>query len=206
MKRVRISHKAFNNILVGAVVLLGLYIAMAPFYPRFQLWAKNIFDTTEGFAYQGRLAELSGSDIEPKQLPPEENTLLIPDIKLNEKVLEGENISVISDGSSWRLPNTSTPDAGGNTVIIGHRWSYSDPATFYNLDKMEVGDKFSVYWNKEEYVYEVFETKIVPPTRIEIEAPTEDARLTLYTCAPLWTATDRLVVTSKLILAPGEQS
>lgn len=198
-------HRQLNNILAGIAVLLGLYIAFSPFAPNLSLILSSIFDSSNGYSYQGELASLSGESGGDDPIP-EENTLVIPEIFLNETVLEGDSISVIEDGKVWRRPNTSTPDNGGNTVIIGHRWSYNDPATFYHLDKMEIGDKFSVYWNMEEYVYEVTETKVVPATEVSIEEQTEDARLTLYTCTPLWTASERLVVVSKLISSPEARS
>lgn len=204
--KLKLNHKTLNNVLAGVVVLLGLYIAMGPFWPNIELWAKNIFVSNDGYAYSGNLAELSGVTVGDQQPPPDTNTLLIPAIQLKQEVLEGQNIDVIANGNTWHRPESSTPDAGGNTVIVGHRWSYANDSTFYHLDKMKQGDKFSVYWDKEEYVYEVFETKVVPATALEIEAPTDDARLTLYTCTPLWTAKDRLVVVSKLISSPQEQS
>lgn len=200
------SHKQVNDGLSVVAVLLGVYIAVAPFLPNLSLWYKGAFQGGSGYTYQGELASLDGEDVSSEQLPPpEENTLLIPEIFLDQKILEGQTIDVIASGDVWRRPNTSTPDAGGNTVIVGHRWSYNNDGTFYHLDKLEVGDKFSVYWNKQEYVYEVFETKVVPPTEVSIEGTSEESVLTLYTCTPLWTATNRLVVISKLISSP-EQS
>ena len=35
---------------------------------------------------------------------------------------------------------------------------------------------------------------VVTPNQTAIQAPTNDNRLTLYTCTPLWTARNRLVV------------
>ncbi len=204
---IKFNHKIANNILAVAVVLFGLYIALGPFWPNVELWTKNTFSVTDGYNYSGQLAELSGVDISDNQADiPEENTLLIPVIKIDQKILEGRSISVIAEGQTWRRPGTSTPDAGGNTVIVGHRWSYGSDATFYHLDKLKVGDKFSVYWNEQEYVYEVFETKVVSANEVAIEAPSDEARLTLYTCTPLWTAINRLVVVSRLIASPDGQS
>ena len=49
-----------------------------------------------------------------------------------------------------------------------------------------------------EYLYTVTEIKEVPASAIEIEAPTDTARLTLYTCTPLWNPVNRLVVIAEL--------
>lgn len=195
-----ITHRRINAGLTIVTVFLGLYIALAPFLPVLELWVSKLIDSTDGYVYQSSLADSANIDNASHLVaPPEENTLLIPSIQLDELILEGGNISVIEDGSVWLRPRTSTPDKGGNTVIVGHRWSYSDPATFYHLNKMEVGERFAVFWDDEEYIYEVFDISVVPPTALEIEAQTDQPILTLYTCTPLWTASDRLVVKSRLI-------
>ncbi|PIS42223.1 MAG: hypothetical protein COT24_04660 [Candidatus Kerfeldbacteria bacterium CG08_land_8_20_14_0_20_40_16] len=54
-------------------------------------------------------------------------------------------------------------------------------------------------WNEKEYHYQVVETKIVNPDQAEIMASTEDTTITLYTCTPLFTTQQRLVVIGKLI-------
>jgi LPXTG-site transpeptidase (sortase) family protein len=57
-----------------------------------------------------------------------------------------------------------------------------------------VGQKLALFWEGKEYLYEVTETKVVEATAVEIEAPTKDKQLTIYTCTPIWTAKQRLVV------------
>lgn len=99
----------------------------------------------------------------------------------------------------WRRPNTSSPDKAGNTVLVAHRFTYNGPAVFYHLDLMKKGHRFAVFWDGKEYDYEVIETKIVEPTAIEIENNTKEPIMTLYTCTPMWTAKQRLVIVSKLI-------
>jgi sortase (surface protein transpeptidase) len=39
----------------------------------------------------------------------------------------------------------------------------------------------------------------VPPDQTQIEAPTTDARLTIFTCTPLWLPKDRLVVVAERV-------
>jgi sortase A len=106
----------------------------------------------------------------------------------------------LSQGA-WRLPETSTPDLGSNTVISGHRYKYLPPnnLTFYLLDKLAAGDIINVVWKNKEYDYRVRESKIVPPTQISILDPTEEPILTLFTCDPIFSEKNRLVVTADLI-------
>jgi sortase A len=127
------------------------------------------------------------------------NHLVIPRLRLDDPILDNPNPATLDQGI-WRRPNTSEPDKGSNTVLSGHRWLYHDPtsAVFYNLDKIKKDDKIVAVWNGKIYVYVVNDIKEVLPTAIEIEDPTNDTRITLYTCTPLWTATHRLVVTAEL--------
>lgn len=128
---------------------------------------------------------------------PMENTLVIPQIGVDGSVVEGTSIDVLKSGF-WHRPNTSTPAKGGNTVIIGHRFLYkTGPKTFYGLDRLNEGDEFALFWEGKEYIYRVFEKKVIEPTEMSIEANTDEPMLTLYTCTPLWTAKQRLVVRAK---------
>jgi sortase A len=130
------------------------------------------------------------------------NVLLIPKIGVDGLVYESEDPVVLNYGI-WRRPQTSTPDRGGNTVFVAHRYLYTTGInTFYHLPKMEVGDQFFVYWQQKQYTYEVFTVDTVLPTEIEIEENTEEPIVTLYTCTPLWTSEYRLVVRARLIEEP----
>ncbi len=186
--------RRFNNVLSLAVIIIGLYIAVTPFIPQVQYWLRD--DSPEAVApYAGELAQSEGSS---SSAPiPAENRLVIPSIGINEPILEGSNIWTINEGGTWRRPNTSNPTEDSNTVIVGHRFYGSEVSTFYHLDKVEVGQKLALYWDQKEIVYEVTEKKIVDPSQVEIEAPTQEKQLTIYTCEPIWTAVNRLVIIAK---------
>lgn len=189
--------RRFNNVLSVIIIGLGLYIALTPFLPQIAYLLRD--DSPEASApYQGVLASSVGSTTQTA--PPKENRLVIPSIQLDEPVVEANSIGAIKDGGTWRRPKTSNPVLGGNTVIVGHRFYGSNTSTFYHLDKVVVGEKLAVYWDGVEYVYEVTETKVVEADAVEIEKQTTDARLTLYTCTPIWTAKQRLVVIAKPII------
>lgn len=119
-------------------------------------------------------------------------------MQLDAEVFEGASIYTLNKGL-WHRPNTSTPDKGGNTVIAGHRFTYTNPhGILYYLDKVSMGDEIGLYWNNVRYLYKVTEIKVVEPTAVQIEDNTADARLTIYTCTPLWSPHQRLVVIAKL--------
>ena len=186
--------RRFNNVLSIVVVILGIYIAASPFLPQISFWLKDKSPEVSA-PYAGALAESVGSTAAEDK--PLDNRLVIPSIQVNEPIIEANGIWAIKDGGAWRRPQTSTPDADGNTVIVGHRFYGNTVSTFYHLDKVAIGQKLALYWEGVEYLYEVVETKVVEATAIEIEAPTKEKQLTLYTCTPIWTASQRLVVIAK---------
>lgn len=190
------SLRKFNNLLSFVVILLGLYITITPLLPQIEYWLRD--KSPEASApYGGDLAKSAGSD--STLPPPIDNRIVIPSIGVNEPIAESSSITAINNGGTWRRPNTSNPPDIDNTVIVGHRYFGNDVSTFYHLDKVEIGQLLAVYWNGEEILYEVVETKVVDPSAVEIEASTSEQQLTLYTCTPIWTARDRLVVIAKPI-------
>lgn len=149
--------------------------------------------------YAGELANAVQSDT--TQAPPQENRIVIPSIGLNEPIYDGNYISVIRDGGTWHRPQTVTPDEAGNSVIVGHRFYGSSVSTFYHLDKLQVDELFAVYWEGDEILYQITDKKIVEATATEIESPSDERKLTLYTCHPLWTSEQRLVIIAKPVEA-----
>lgn len=177
--------RRINDVLTVTVICLGLYVVVLPFWPAITYWFRD-----KSVPYQ--VSSLGVSADETKQRP-EGDHLLIPSIGMDEAIYQGSQ-SELNKGA-WLRPKTSTPDKGSNSVIVGHRFTYTDDnAVFYHLDKVVPGDIIAVYWGGKEFNYRVREVKVVPASAIEIEDPTDNAQLTLYTCTPLWSAKDRLVV------------
>jgi LPXTG-site transpeptidase (sortase) family protein len=129
------------------------------------------------------------------------NSVRIARIGVNMPIIVSDSSEYGLSKGSWLVPNTSTPDQGGNTVLTGHRWKYLPPSsqTFYLLDKIEAGDIVSVIWEGQEYYYRVRETKVVDKTAVDIQYSTGEPILTLYTCHPIYSTANRLVVVADLI-------
>lgn len=186
--------RKLNSFLSLVVIVLGLYIAVSPFLPQVEYWFRD--KSPEYTApYGGNLAKSVGSSTD--NLAPAENRLVIPSIGVNEPILESTNIGVITNGGTWRRPASAKPTDNNNTVIVGHRFYGNNVSTFYNLDKVKIGQLLAVYWEGKEFLYEVVESKVVDASAVDIEAPTTERRLTLYTCTPIWTAKNRLVVVAR---------
>jgi sortase A len=189
------------------------YLLFLPLYPliKFQLikYSVNTDQASQDTSSQLYRDLISGSNknkpaasvIKPSTLSS--NRVIIKKIGVDSPIIEAPEAkwqSALNRGA-WRMPQTSTPDQGGNTVISGHRYKYLPPnnLTFYLLDKLTAGDMINVIWKNKQYDYQVIDSKIVPPTQISILNPTEKPILTLFTCDPIWTTKNRLVVTAELI-------
>jgi sortase A len=100
----------------------------------------------------------------------------------------------------WHFPSSNLPGQKGNMVVIGHRYAKLPPNkdTFFNLDKVKVGDKIEVVQNDNQFTYIVTETKVVEKNDISVLQDYSDYRITLITCSPLWTSKQRLVIVGKL--------
>ena len=194
-KRIRLS--VVNNVLLALIVLVNGYIILAPLYPRVEFWWRHSHSHT----VQNLTKQIHTQASTPKsQAATQANTLIVPSMLLNTPVLEGpvSDTYKILDKGIWRWPLGSTPDQGGNTVLIGHRFTYTNPkGIFYYMDKVQVGNEIGLVWNNTTYRYKVSAVSVVDPSDTAITDPTTDARITMYTCTPLWNPTHRLVVVAE---------
>lgn len=190
-KRFTLRHA--NNLLLGLIIVINGYIVAAPLLPHLTFWWQTKHSTKQ--------AELTKTLTTPQVTSTKPNGLVIPTMLLDAPTLEGpeSDWSNILKQGIWRWPASSTPDKGGNTVFLAHRFSYSGPrGAFYYLDKLKIGDKVGVIWNNHTYTYRVTSSREVPPTETSIQDNTTDARITLFTCTPLWHPVNRLVVVAEL--------
>lgn len=187
------NYRRANNILVVLIVCVCSYILLAPMIPGTLYWWQS-HHTSQRQQLQQQISR-------PSSLPParqaEPNRLVIPDMLLNAPIFDGTvatQYRTLSRGI-WRYPRTSQPGQQGNTVLIGHRFTYTNPrGVFYNLDKVKLGSVIGVYWGGKLYRYNVSNITVVPPTDLSVQSQTNDTRLTIYTCTPLWHPVNRLVV------------
>jgi sortase A len=89
------------------------------------------------------------------------------------------------------------PGELGNAAIAGHRTTYGAP--FFDLDHVKPGDDiFLTDTQGRRWDYKVDRSFVVSPTDVSVLDPTPFAQLTLTTCNPRFSATNRLIVTAKL--------
>ena len=174
-------------------------------YPFIPLLKYKIDKPEAFYPYETKLVNASGPDLpeikDKKKAIPQDNRLVIPKIGVDTLIVEGKNEAAALSKGAWHIPLTSDPEKGGNMVLSGHRFRFRPPnnTTFYLLNEIARGDKFIIYWKGKEYDYEVSETKVIQPTQIEILNNTENPQVTIFTCTPLFTTKQRLVVIGNII-------
>lgn len=179
--------------------MLNCYVLLAPFFPALLFSLES---------HSEKRQQLTQAVLNPKVaakssglLSDSVNHVVIPSMLLDQRIYEGptsQQYQILNKGI-WRWPLGSTPDKGGNTVLIGHRFTYTDPrGVFYYLNKVSIGDVIGVFWNDKEYRYNVVNIEEVPPNDTTIERSTTQAELTLFTCTPLFLPKDRLVIVADL--------
>jgi sortase A len=125
--------------------------------------------------------------------------LEIPRIGVNRIVVEGATAGDLTKGPG-HFPETPLPGQLGNAAIAGHRTTHLAP--FFSLEKMQQGDEIIVTTLNGRYVYQVTGSEEVAPEDYAAVIPTTDvtkATLTLVTCTPRYTATNRLIIHSELV-------
>lgn len=183
--------RRFNNILSVCTVIIALYLLLTPLLGNAVLWIKRHTDHNAGYVYKSKLApkKINGS----LQAIPPDNRLVIPTIGLNEHIYEGRSPYTLSKGI-WHMPGSGDPSQGGNMVMLGHRFTYRGPAVLFNLDKLVAGQRYTIFWNRVEYDYHIDTVRVVSPYDMSITEPTARPTVTVYTCTPLWTSKQRLVI------------
>ncbi|MBL8121621.1 class E sortase [Candidatus Saccharibacteria bacterium] len=195
-----------NVALFAIIVCINAYIIAAPFLPNAIFWFRDKSGATEK-SLQARLDNPTAVPDTPPtpgvfHADSSNDGLIIPKMQLETPLVEGpksDSFNLLNKGA-WRLPFASSPDKGGNTVIAGHRFSYTGPrGIFYFLNKLEYGDEIGLWYQGQFYRYAIESTGTHAATDTYVQEQTTDERLTLYTCTPLWNPTSRLVVVAKPI-------
>ncbi|MFZ1243057.1 MAG: class E sortase [Candidatus Saccharimonas sp.] len=131
------------------------------------------------------------------------NQVVIPKLGLQISYASGDE-SVLDRGAWWRYPERGSPANGGNFIIAAHRFSIQptpggtiEKSPFYHIDKLVIGDQIVTDYNGKRYVYEVEKIFDVKPSQTEIEAPSSEAKLTLYSCELGGSDAGRVVVVAK---------
>ncbi|MFV0517886.1 MAG: class D sortase [Aminipila sp.] len=121
----------------------------------------------------------------------------IPSISSDQLLLEGSSTQQLKYGAG-HITGTALPGEIGNCSIAGHR-NYTFGSYFNRLDEVNIGDSIVVDYNNTTYTYIVTESLIVNPDDVSVLMKTPDtATITLITCHPKGSNTQRLIVKGSL--------
>lgn len=158
----------------------------------------------EAEEYNQRLS--AGLDVSDylDQLNPFGNGLMgrikIPHIDVDLPIYHTSNDAVLRKGAG-HMPETSLPVGGAGThaAITAHR-GLAESVLFTHLDKVGIGDTFTLEILGVPQVYEVFDVRIVPPTESEwLKIDPNRDLVTLITCDPIGINTERILVTGERV-------
>ena len=115
-------------------------------------------------------------------------------------ILVGTDWGKILKHGVGHYQGTAMPGAVGNFAVAGHRTTYGKP--FNRIAELRVGDPIVIRTQHTWYVYRVTSTEIVLPTQVAVIAPVPDKpgavptqrMITMTTCTPMYSASQRYVV------------
>ena len=127
--------------------------------------------------------------------------LVIPKIGVDKYVVQGVSETDLQHGPG-HYRQTVLPGELGNSGIAGHRTTYGAP--FFRLNELTNGDPIEITNTKDQhFTYVVDKTEVVNPSDVAVLDNTPHvAELTLTTCNPRFSATQRLIVVAKLTGTP----
>lgn len=193
-----------NSLFIGRLlVAVGLFlIVFTPAYKSaFNVYQEKFIPKSsveEVKADQGEPIQADGAFKESGDNPENYPTkIIIPSLNLDLPVTPSRVVKgyweVSATNASFGL-GSNIPGKAGNTVIFAH----ARDGLFGDLPKIKKEEVIYVLSKKSWYQYKIEEIKEVYPSQIEVIKPTEDERLTLFTCSG-FADTKRLIVVAKRI-------
>jgi len=123
----------------------------------------------------------------------------IPKTGVDQPVREGVEQMVIDAGPAhW--PGTAEFGGWGNVVLAGHRTSHTEP--FLRNAELAPGDDIVLSDPTGSYHYAVTSVEVVPNTAMWIIDQHPGRTLTIFTCHPIGSSAERLVVHAELRTRP----
>jgi sortase A len=174
--------------MIAAGLLLLSFVA-------YQLWGTGI---AEGRSQ----SEMATQFAKPQPIQPQFGGLVgritIPSIDISKYVVAGVRLKDLERGPGL-FPGSPLPGQKGNVAIAGHRTTFGAP--FSRIDEIRDNDKiiletrdgtFTYIVNGEPRIVSATDTAVVKTTNPDV------AMITLVSCYPKWTSTQRIIVVATL--------
>jgi sortase A len=115
-------------------------------------------------------------------------------------IAEGIGVDDVLRYGVGHYPGTAMPGAVGNAAFAAHRTGHGSP--FFDIEKLQIGEHVFIETEAGWYQYSVRSLEYVLPTGVGVLNPVPQAAgveptdriLTLTSCNPVYTASERIVV------------
>lgn len=201
-----------SSLLIGAALglLILLFGPMAFLELKYHLGLMKV-DALPEAPRAGFAQVIQATDLVLFQPANPQFSLVIPKIGVNSAVLANVNPA---DKQEYRqalkqglahAAGTYFPGQNGSIYIFGHSSDYlwngpNFESIFYLLKKLEPGDQINLFYQGQNYVYQVAEKKVVSPDSLDYLRPTAgEEKLILQTCWPPATTWQSLVVLAEKV-------
>jgi sortase A len=179
---------AVGRTMIAAGLLLLTFVA-------YQLWGT-------GIAEDRAQNDMATQFVQPQPVQPQFGGLVgrisIPSIGVSKYVVAGVRLKDLERGPGL-FPGSPLPGQKGNVAIAGHRTTFGAP--FSRIDEIQNNEKIILESRDGTFTYRVNgEPKIVSATDVAVVKTTNPdiATITLVSCYPKWTSTQRIIVVATL--------
>ncbi len=182
----------FFDILGRSMIAAGILLLS---FVAYQLWGTGL---SEGRAQNTLAAQFVTQQPTKPQFGGLVGRISIPSIGLSKFVVAGVRLSDLKKGPGL-FAGSPLPGQLGNVAIAGHRTTYGAP--FGRIDEIHDGDVISLESDNGKFTYIVKgEPRIIAATDTAVARTTDPttATLTLVSCHPKWTASQRIIVVATL--------
>ena len=182
----------FFDILGRSMIAAGLLLLS---FVAYQLWGTGL---SEGRAQNTLAAQFVTQQPTKPKFGGLVGRISIPSIGLSKFVVAGVRLSDLKKGPGL-FAGSPLPGQLGNVAIAGHRTTYGAP--FGRIDEIHDGDVISLESDNGKFTYLVKgEPRVIAATDIAVARTTDPttATLTLVSCHPKWTASQRIIVVATL--------
>jgi len=125
----------------------------------------------------------------------------IPQINVRHTIVPGVDWEALKLGVGMLLNGVNPGNKQGNLVLSGHNDIYGE--VFRDLDKLKVGDQFTIRTQTQEFTYAVTSFKIVEPTDVSVMNDRGGSTVTLISCYPYKVDNKRYVVFAQRVGPSG---
>jgi sortase A len=144
---------------------------------------------------------LSVNITRPPETPETALYISIPRLGIDQSIVQGTDEEALRNGIGQVLNGAYPAAETGNVVFAAHNDIYAQ--LFKDLDKMQIGDEFTVQTRSKTFVYRVTGHTVVDPTDVYVMDNQGRATATLISCWPFRVNNKRYVVFAERIDGTG---